>query len=116
MELPIHEFYETFFLLLALADYAFRDYSSIDDILNAAEAYKTDYSDNKILEVIHFADSVRDVPLICPSSELQTDKCTGKARGADAFGKVFAKLGHRSGYTRKCYRYHVHSEEQCLCF
>jgi carbonic anhydrase len=112
-ELPIHGFYEiykddvplffnllTFFLPLASADRAFRDYSSIEEILNATEAYGVDCSENKILEVIHFADSVRDVPLIRPFGELQIDKCTGKARGADAFGKEFANLGHRSGYTR----------------
>lgn len=112
-ELPIHGFYEiykddvplffnllTFFLLLASADHAFRDYSSIDDLLDAAEAYEVNSSVNKIFEVIYFADSVRDVPLIRPFNELLIEKSTGKARGVDAFGKEFANLGYRSGYTR----------------
>lgn len=59
-----------FFLLLASADCAFRDYSSTLKILNVAEAYEINPIENKILEVIHFADSVRDVPLFRPYSEL----------------------------------------------
>lgn len=59
--LPIHRFYKiykddvplffnllTFFLPLASANHAFHDYSSIDYLLNAAEAYKVDPSENKI--------------------------------------------------------------------
>ncbi|KAJ5215212.1 uncharacterized protein N7498_001619 [Penicillium cinerascens] len=90
----------TFFLPLASADYAFRDYSSAHKILDAAEAYNIDPLENNILEVIHFEDSIRDVPLFRPLSELQVTKSTGRSRGADVFRKEFASLGHRSGYTR----------------
>jgi hypothetical protein len=59
-----HPYVDTFFLLLAFADYAFRDHLSIDDLLNVVEAYKVDCSENTILAVVYFVDSVRDVPLI----------------------------------------------------
>lgn len=53
--MPLFSYLLTFFLLLALAEYAFRDYFSINEILNAAEEYKTNCSENKNFEIIHFA-------------------------------------------------------------
>jgi carbonic anhydrase len=113
-DIPVHAFYETyredvslflnlltFFLPMASADNAFRDYSSVGEILDQADAYaKAIPSENKILEVIHFAESVHETPVFRQYRELSVDKSTGKARGADAFGKEFVELGHRSGYTR----------------
>ncbi|GLI74859.1 hypothetical protein PoHVEF18_003107 [Penicillium ochrochloron] len=113
-DIPVHAFYETytedvslflnfltFFLPMASADKAFRDYSSVGEILDQANAYaKAIPSENKVLEVIHFAESVHETPVFRQYRELDVDKSTGKARGADAFGKEFVDLGHRSGYTR----------------
>lgn len=113
-EIPIHAFYEdykedvplffnflTFFLPMASADGAFRDYASVSDVLNAAAAYEQDgLPENKILEVIRFAENVKNLPVFRPCEELHVAKSTGRARGADAFGKEFAALGHRSGFIR----------------
>ncbi|KAI9041406.1 uncharacterized protein KD926_006802 [Aspergillus affinis] len=86
---------------MASADNAFRDYSSVGEILDQADAYaKATPSENKVLEVIHFAERIHETPVFRPYRELHVDKSTGKARGADAFGKEFVELGHRSGYTR----------------
>lgn len=86
---------------MASADNAFRDYSSVGEILDQANTYaKAIPSENKILEVIHFAESVHETPVFRQYRELSVAKSTGKARGADAFGKEFVELGHRSGYTR----------------
>ncbi|KAJ5478449.1 hypothetical protein N7530_003958 [Penicillium desertorum] len=128
-ELLIHGFYEiyknsvplffnllTFSLPLASADRAFRDYSSIEEILNVTEAYGVNCSENQILEVIYFADSVRDVPLFRQFGELQIDKYTGKARGAGAFRKEFANLGHCGGYTRNVTVHQKHSEAARIKF
>lgn len=64
-QIPIHAFYElytehmplmlnllTFLLPLAVADGAFKDYSSVCVILDAANAYKKGPRENNILEVI----------------------------------------------------------------
>ncbi|KAI1949847.1 hypothetical protein LOZ57_002325 [Ophidiomyces ophidiicola] len=85
-ELPIHGFYEKykkdillllcpllFFLPLAFADGAIRDYASIDELLNEADH-------------------------AWPFTEHRTVASTGKARGADSFGKHFADAGHRAGF------------------
>lgn len=113
-ELPVHAFYEvykedvplflnflTFFLPMASADGAFRNYSSVLEILKTVDAYGTaPPMENKVLEVITFKECVQHVPVFRPFSELHVDKSTGKARGADAFGKELVRLGHRSGYVR----------------
>ncbi|KAJ5630267.1 uncharacterized protein N7484_010367 [Penicillium longicatenatum] len=113
-DIPVHALYETytedvslflnfltFFLPMASADNAFRDYASVGDILDRADAYtKAIPSGNKILEVIHFTESVHEIPVFRQYRELHVEKYTDKARGADAFGKALVELGHRSGYTR----------------
>ncbi|KAJ5808824.1 hypothetical protein N7474_010093 [Penicillium riverlandense] len=123
-ELPIHAFYEiyreevplffnllTFFLPMASADDAFRDFSSISEILNTAEAYtNTSPTKNEVLQVIVFKEHVQEVPVFRPFSEQHVNKSTGKARGADAFGKEFVGLGHRSGFIRN------HSESARMKF
>jgi carbonic anhydrase len=113
-ELPIHAFYDiyresmplflnllTFFLPMALSDGVFRDYSSAAEILDAADDYdKACPSENQILEVIHFKEGMLETPVFRQFNELDIKKSSGKARGADAFGKAFVELGHRSGYVR----------------
>jgi carbonic anhydrase len=73
-DIPVHAFYETytedvclflnfltFFLLMASADKAFRDYSLVGEILDQANAYaKAIPSENKVLEVIYFAERVHE--------------------------------------------------------
>ncbi|PYI00196.1 hypothetical protein BO71DRAFT_455086 [Aspergillus ellipticus CBS 707.79] len=112
-ELPIHAFYDvykedmplvlnflTFFLPMASADGVFRDYSSVSEVLDAVDSHdKHCPSENQILEVIHFNDCGLEIPVFRQFDELDVKKSTGKARGADAFGKAFVELGHRSGYT-----------------
>lgn len=78
----------TFFLPMTSADNAFRDKSSVGEILDQADAYaKAIPSENKVLEVIHFVESIHETPVFQQYRELHVDKSTGKARGADAFGK-----------------------------
>ncbi|THC93828.1 hypothetical protein EYZ11_006680 [Aspergillus tanneri] len=85
-EPPVHAFYEVhkekvplffnliFFMLpLFSADHAFRHYKSYTEILEKWTPSR-------------------------PFSELDCETSTGRARGADAFGKEFAVLGCRSGY------------------
>jgi carbonic anhydrase len=87
------------FLPLARANHTFQNYLSIDDLLNTAETYKINSSENKNLKVVHFADSVRDIPLIHPFYKLYIEILTKKTRGANTFGKEFANHSHRNKYT-----------------
>jgi hypothetical protein len=49
----------TFFLPMTLSDGVFRDYSSAAEILDAADDYdKSCPSENQVLEVIHFKESM----------------------------------------------------------
>jgi hypothetical protein len=106
-ELPIHAFYDiyrermplflnllTFFLPMALSDGVFRDYSSAE-ILDAADDHnKSCPSENQVLVVIHFKESMLETPVFRQFDELDIQKSSGKARGADAFGKAFVELGY----------------------
>ena len=86
---------------MALSDGVFRDYSSAAEILDAADDYdRSCSSENQVLEVIHFKESMLETPVFRQFNELDIKKRSGKARGADAFGKAFVELGHRSGYVR----------------
>ncbi|EAW17144.1 uncharacterized protein NFIA_005060 [Aspergillus fischeri NRRL 181] len=111
-ELPIHAFYEiyreelplffnflTFFIPMASADKAFCDYESAQDILDAVESIECG-PEEKVIATIEFKPEVLDVPVFRPYDEQDIKLSTGRSRGADAFGKEFAELGHRSGYTR----------------
>ena len=82
---------------MALSDGVFRDYSSTTKILDATNNYdKSCPSENRVLEVIHFKESMLETPVFRQFNELDIKKSSGKARGADAFGKAFVELGHRS--------------------
>ncbi|KGO60662.1 hypothetical protein PEX1_038750 [Penicillium expansum] len=112
-EIPKHAFYEvyaedmpiflnflTFFLPMAVADKAFRDYGSVREILDAVDLYeKVGHSEDKILEVICVREEMRDLPVFRQYLEHNVENCKGSARGADSFGKALVSLGHRSGYT-----------------
>jgi carbonic anhydrase len=112
-EIPRHAFYEvyaedvptflnllTFFLPMATADKAFRDYGSVSEILDAVDRYEqAGPSEDKILEVIHVRQEMRNLPVFRQYLEHNADNFKGHARGADAFGKALVNLGHRSGYT-----------------
>lgn len=111
-ELPIHAFYEiyreelplffnflTFFIPMASADKAFCDYESAQDILDAVESIECG-PEEKVIATIEFKPEVLDVPVFRPYDEQDIKLSTGRSRGAYAFGKEFAELGHRSGYTR----------------
>ncbi|RAQ76875.1 hypothetical protein COH21_008703 [Aspergillus flavus] len=112
-ELPIHGFYEryteemplilnllTFFLPLASADKAFRDYDSTGEILDRVDllAATLQEGDDKSVETIHFKPNILDIPIFRPRDEQNIANTTGRSRGADAFGKMFAALGQRAGY------------------
>ncbi|PKX95141.1 uncharacterized protein P174DRAFT_510972 [Aspergillus novofumigatus IBT 16806] len=47
-------------------------------------------------KVIHFQEDLLDTPVFRPLSKLNCETSTGRARGADAFGKEFAALGYRN--------------------
>ncbi|KAJ5185809.1 hypothetical protein N7491_006319 [Penicillium cf. griseofulvum] len=99
-EVPIFLNLLTFFLPIATADKAFRDYGSVYEILNAVEMYKkAGPSEDKILEVIYIRQEIRDLPVFRQYLEYNIDKFKGYARGADLFGKALVNLGYRSGYT-----------------
>ncbi|KAJ5193196.1 Zinc finger C2H2 [Penicillium cf. viridicatum] len=112
-EIPKHAFYEvyaedvpiflnflTFFLPIAAADTAFRDYGSVSEILDAVDTYKkVGHSEDKILEVIYIREEIRNVPVFRQYLEHNIDNFKGNTRGADSFGKALVNLGHRSGYT-----------------
>ncbi|KAJ6001624.1 zinc finger protein [Penicillium canescens] len=111
--IPKHAFYEvyaedvpiflnllTFFLPMATADNAFTDYGSVSEILDAVEMYEqVGPSEDKILEVIHVRQVMKDLPVFRQYLEHNVDNFKGHARGADSFGKALVNLGHRSGYT-----------------
>ncbi|KAL4985863.1 hypothetical protein BDW68DRAFT_179314 [Aspergillus falconensis] len=113
-ELPIHAFYEVykeeiplflnlmlFMLPLFSADRAFRDYTSCTELLakvKSVQASELDFQTNHIISTIHFREDILDKPVFRPSSELDIDSSSGKALGADAFGKEFAALGSRCGF------------------
>ena len=115
-ELPIHAFYEVYreevplffnFILFMLplfsGDRAFLQYNSCSEILDAVDSIKlTDLAtrDNHIISVIHFRNDILNIPIFRPFDELDCEHSTGRAKGADAFGKEFADLGHRSGHSR----------------
>lgn len=114
-EIPSHAFYEvyaqddvpiflnflTFFLPMAAADKAFKNFNSVSSILDAVERHKkVGASENKLLEVIHFREESKETPVFRQYRELHMETSKGKARGADAFGKALVQLGYRSGYTR----------------
>lgn len=84
-----------YFLPLASADRAFRDYSSLDEILAAADA---GLPEGQEILVIEFRDNIRESPIFRPWDELLIEDSTGKSRGADSFGKMFSQLGYRSGF------------------
>lgn len=112
-EIPRHAFYEvyaedvpiflnllTFFLPMATADKAFRDYGSVSEILDAVDKHEqAGPSEDKILEVIHVRQEMRNLPVFRQYLEHNAENFKGHARGADAFGKALVNLGHRSGYT-----------------
>ncbi|KAL2810637.1 hypothetical protein BDW59DRAFT_155623, partial [Aspergillus cavernicola] len=113
-EPPIHAFYEVykeevplffnlilFMLPLFSADRAFRDYRSYTEILDELDKFSDlDGQTNCVISTIHFRKDLLDTPVLRPSNELDCESSTGKATGADAFGKEFAALGHRSGYEK----------------
>lgn len=90
----------TFFLPLAVADGALKDYSSVCAILDAANAYEKGPRENNILEVIRFKQEALDTPVFRQFTDLGVAKSTSKARGADSFGKSIVALGYRSGYSQ----------------
>ena len=117
-ELPVHAFYEiyredtpllvnllAYFLPIASADNAFRDYGSSSKILDevdrlaASGKFSEELGSVRVIP-IHFRKDVMDKPVFRPYSELSIECSTGKARGADSFGKSFAALGRRAGSTR----------------
>ncbi|KAJ5772119.1 Zinc finger C2H2 [Penicillium odoratum] len=99
-DVPIFLNVLTFFLPMASADKAFRNYSSVSEILDAVEMYeRVGPLEDKILEVIHVREEMRDMPVFRQYLEHNVDHFKGHARGADAFGKALVHLGHRSGYT-----------------
>ena len=113
-ELPVHAFYDiyredmplflnflAFFLPMASADGVFRDFTSLTEILDLADDLaKNCPSQNGVLETIYFKESAFKTPVFRQFTELAIEKTTGKARGADSFGKALVELGHRSGYLR----------------
>ncbi|GFF77413.1 hypothetical protein IFM53868_02081 [Aspergillus udagawae] len=115
-EPPVHAFYEVYkeemplffnFILFMLplfsADRAFRHYTSCTEILDKLDSIKVsdlESQSNHIISRIHFRKDLSDTPVFRPFSELDCGNSTGRARGADAFGKEFAALGYRSGYER----------------
>ncbi|KAL4925801.1 uncharacterized protein BDV17DRAFT_283674 [Aspergillus undulatus] len=111
-ELPIHGFYEkfakevplflnllTFFLPLASADQAFRDYRTVGEILDDVDiASLSVQGDDKVITIIEWKPEIKEVPIFRPYNEQDIEPSLHRARGADAFGKQFAALGHRAGY------------------
>ncbi|RHZ62459.1 uncharacterized protein CDV56_107336 [Aspergillus thermomutatus] len=113
-EPPVHAFYEVYkeevplffnliFFMLPLfsADHAFCHYKSYTEILDEVDSIKLSNLEsqrNHVISRIYFRKDLLDTPVFRPFSELNYETSTGRARGADAFGKEFAALGYRSGY------------------
>eukprot|EP00136_Aspergillus_niger_P005226 XP_001395717.2 hypothetical protein ANI_1_2012104 [Aspergillus niger CBS 513.88] len=110
-QLPIHGFYEiykteaplffnllTFFLPMACADRVFMDYTSVGEIMDAAENMQGD-NDEKIIAKLELRPEMENIPIFRPYDEQAVEDSTGRSRGADSFGKELAELGHRAGYT-----------------
>lgn len=127
-ELPIHGFYEkytqdtmlllnpiVYFLPMAFSDGAIRDYLSIEDLLDDADIGLPDNTD---IHPISFNETVSELPLFRPYTEIMADKSTGRSRGADSFGKQFAEAGHRANFefnvtTRACRRWALMEAGMC---
>ncbi|KAJ5491931.1 Zinc finger C2H2 [Penicillium expansum] len=98
-EIPKHAFYEvyaedmpiflnflTFFLPMAVADKAFRDYGSVREILDAVDLYeKVGHSEDKILEVICVREEMRNLPVFRQYLEHHVESSKGNARGSRFF-------------------------------
>ncbi|KAL4792861.1 hypothetical protein BDV19DRAFT_400344 [Aspergillus venezuelensis] len=111
-DLPVHLFYEVyseklplffnllvFFLPMASADGAFRDYDRVTDIMDEAETIaRIGPTEAKIARTIYFKESVLETPVFRQYTECDVNESTGKSRGADAFSKQCVNLGHRSGF------------------
>ncbi|GBF62519.1 hypothetical protein TMEN_5065 [Trichophyton mentagrophytes] len=96
-----------YFLPMAFSDGAIRDYLSIEDLLDDADIGLPDNTD---IHPITFNETVSELPLFRPYTEIMADKSTGRSRGADSFGKQFAEAGHRANFefnvtTRACRRW-----------
>ncbi|KAE8387077.1 hypothetical protein BDV23DRAFT_174933 [Aspergillus alliaceus] len=117
-ELPIHGFYEkyteempltlnllTFFLPLASADKAFRDYDSTDGILDRVDllAATLQEGDDKSVDAIHFKPHILNTPVFCPYNEQAIVYSTGRSREADAFDKNHSKTARM----KQSYVHHV---------
>ncbi|KAL2812348.1 hypothetical protein BDW59DRAFT_176992 [Aspergillus cavernicola] len=111
-DLPVHLFYNiyseklplffnllVFFLPMASADRAFRDYDRVADILDEVEAIaRIGPTEAKVARTIHFKESVLETPVFRQYTECDINDSTGKSRGADAFSKQCVNLGHHSGF------------------
>jgi carbonic anhydrase len=100
-EVPLFLNFIFFMLLLFSADRAFCHYKSYTEILDEVDSIKIsdlESQSNHVISRIHFRKDLLDTPVFRPFNELDCETSTGRARGADAFGKEFAALGHRSGY------------------
>ncbi|KAJ5464055.1 hypothetical protein N7475_007190 [Penicillium sp. IBT 31633x] len=85
---------------MATADKASRDYGSVSEILDAVDMHETvGPSEDKILEVIHVRQEMRDLPVFRQYLEHNVENFKGHARGADSFGKALVNLGHEAIHT-----------------
>jgi hypothetical protein len=64
-----------------------RDYQSMDEILDSVEVGTCNEPEEKEIITIFFKKDVLDVPIFRPWDEQAIEDSTGRARGADAFGK-----------------------------
>ncbi|EGE03442.1 carbonic anhydrase [Trichophyton equinum CBS 127.97] len=92
---------------MAFSDGAIRDYISIEDLLDDADLGLPDDTD---IHPIPFNETVSELPLFRPYTEVMAKNSTGKSRGASSFGQQFAEAGHRANFefnvtTRACRRW-----------
>lgn len=111
-QIPVHAFYEIyrektpifmnfllFFLPMASADGAFRDFNSAGEILDLVQRYENSgITEDKILKKIHFKEAIKDIPVFRQYTSFNIEGEI-KARYADNFAKSLVDLGHRSGYS-----------------
>ncbi|OJD10420.1 hypothetical protein ACJ73_09797 [Blastomyces percursus] len=80
---------------MAFADGAIRDYAPLNELLNDVES---GLPDDLVKYPIHIRSEVANLPLFWPYTQQLATNSTGQARGADAFEKQFAEVGHRAGF------------------
>ncbi|KAJ5531291.1 Zinc finger C2H2, partial [Penicillium freii] len=104
-DIPIFLNFLTFFLPIAIADKAFRDYGSVREILDTIDLYKkVGHSEDKILKIIYIREEIRNLPVFRQYLKHYVESSKGNAKGADSFSKALYSESARIKFARQTNR------------